>query len=232
MDCVAEGGATVRRPVTVAGGRTGQRLIAVPVLVALNVAVYLLTAVQAGSIATNNAAPLFRQWALVPALVADGEWWRLVTAGFLHYGPIHLLFNVLALWIIGRDLELALGRVAFLTVYFVGLLGGAAAVVVFSEPTVAVAGASGAVFALMGGLAVVARRLRVPLGPVLGLIAINAVLTFTLPFLSKAGHIGGLVVGAAVTAVLVYAPRQHRLAWQVGAVGGMVALMVAAIALA
>jgi membrane associated rhomboid family serine protease len=215
--------------VTIAGGRPGQRPLVVGVLIALNVAVYVLTVAQSGSVLENAASPLFTEWALVPAYVADGEWWRLVTSGFLHIGPIHLLFNMLALWIIGRDLEAALGRVAFLAIYVVGLLGGATAVVLFSPPGVPVAGASGAVFALMGGLLVVVRRLRIPAGPVIGLILINVALTFALPFLSQAGHLGGLVTGALATAALVYAPQRNRLAWQVGALGGMVAVMLAAV---
>ena len=76
------------------------------------------------------------------------------------------------------------------------LLGGSTAVVLFSPPGMPVAGASGAVFGLMGGLLVVVRRLRIPAGPVIGLIVINVALTFALPFLSKAGHLGGLVAGA------------------------------------
>ena len=63
-------------------------------------------------------------WALVPGAVADGEWWRVLTGGFLHFGPIHLLFNMMALWVIGRDVEPALGRGRFLAVYLVSLLGG------------------------------------------------------------------------------------------------------------
>jgi membrane associated rhomboid family serine protease len=229
VDCVAEAYRDARQPVTVAGGRAGRRPVVVGVLIALNVAVYALTVAQAGSVLGNADSPLFAQWALVPAYVSGGEWWRLVTAGFLHIGPIHLLFNMLALWIIGRDLEVVLGRVAFLAVYLVGLLGGATAVVLFSPPGTPVAGASGAVFGLMGGLLVVVRRMRIPAGPVIGLIVINIALTFALPNLSQAGHFGGLVVGALATAAVVYAPARNRLAWQVGALGGMVAVMLAAV---
>ncbi len=229
VDCIAEANRGVRQPVTVSGGRAGQRLVVVPVLIALNLAVFVLTVVQAGSVLENANSPLFTEWSLVPSYVAGGEWWRLVTAGFLHIGPIHLLFNVLALWIIGRDLEAAMGRVAFLAIYSAGLLGGATAVVLFSAPNVQVAGASGAVFGLMGGLLVLVRRMRIPAGPVIGLIVINVALTFALPGLSQAGHLGGLVAGALATAALVYAPQRNRLAWQVGALGGMVAVMLAAI---
>ena len=93
----------------------------------------------------------------MPGQVRDGEWWRLLTAGFLHIGPIHLLFNMLALWVLGRDMEAVLGHGRFLAVYLISLLGGSAAVMLFYAPSSEVAGASGAVFGLMGGLAVVLR---------------------------------------------------------------------------
>jgi membrane associated rhomboid family serine protease len=81
----------------------------VPTLVALNLAVFAWTVVEARSLLDNADAALFRVWALVPAAVAEGEWWRLITAGFLHIGPLHIAFNMYALWVLGRDLEIVLG---------------------------------------------------------------------------------------------------------------------------
>lgn len=232
VDCVAEGRRGGRRGTTVAGAEVGSRPIVVPVLVALNLAVFVLTAVQAGSIGSNARSPLFAEWALVPGLVAAGEWWRLVTAGFLHIGPLHIAFNMLALWMLGRDLETVLGRGRFLALYLVSLLGGAAAVMLFYAPGAAVAGASGAVFGLMGGLAVVLKRLRVPAGQVFGLIAVNVVISVVVPGISLIGHLGGLVVGAAATAALVYAPVRNRTAVQVGALAGLTVVLLAAVLLA
>ena len=163
-------------------------------------------------------------------LLWDGEWWRLVTGGFLHFGPIHLLFNMMALWVIGRDIEPALGHARFLAVYLVSLLGGSAAVLLLSPPTANVAGASGAVFGLMGALAVLLRRLRVPLGQVGMLIAINLVITFLIPGISVAGHLGGLVVGAAATAALVYAPGR-RASVQAVLLSGIALVLLAVVAL-
>ncbi|GEL16409.1 rhomboid family intramembrane serine protease [Pseudonocardia asaccharolytica] len=230
VDCVAPGGRTARRATTVAGAALGSRPVVVPVLIALNVAVFALTVLQSGSLSLNAAAPLFRQWSLVPGLVAHGEWWRVLTAGFLHYGPLHLVFNMLALWVIGKDIELVLGRGRFLAVYFIALLGGSAAVMLFYAPGAQVAGASGAVFGLMGGLAVVLRRLRVPAGQVIGLIVVNVVISVVLPGVSLIGHLGGLVVGAAATAALVYAPARNRVPAQIGALVGLTILVLAAIA--
>jgi membrane associated rhomboid family serine protease len=230
VDCVAEGRRGARRATTVAGARPGTRPLVTPLLVALNVAVFAWTAAASGSIAANYTAPLFRAWALVPSYVAAGEWWRVLTAGFLHFGPIHLLFNMMALWVIGKDVEPALGRARFLAVYLVSLLGGSAAVMLLTPANANVAGASGAVFGLMGTLAVLLRRLRIPLGQVGGLIAVNLVITFLIPGISVAGHVGGLVTGVAATAALVYAPGR-RASVQVALLAAIVLLLLAAIAL-
>ena len=231
VDCVDEGRRGTRLGVTIAGAEPGRRPLVTPTLVALNVAVFTWTVATSGSISRNDQAPLFRDWALVPAAVADGEWWRVITGGFLHFGPIHLLFNMMALWVIGRDIEPALGRARFLAVYLVSLLGGSAAVMLLSPPNAFVAGASGAVFGLMGALAVLLRRLRIPLGQVGGLIVVNLVITFLIPGISIAGHIGGLLTGAIATAALVYAPADRRVPVQAAALGGLTVLLLATIAL-
>ena len=216
-----------RRGVTIAGAEPGGRPLATPTLVGLNVAVFAWTVATSGSVSRNDRAPLFQEWALVPDAVADGEWWRLLTGGFLHFGPIHLLFNMMALWVIGRDIEPALGRARFLAVYLVSLLGASTAVMLLSVPNALVAGASGAVFGLMGALAVLLRRLRIPLGQVGGLIAINLVITFVLPGISVAGHLGGLLTGAIATAALVYAPADRRVPVQTAALAGLTLLLLA-----
>jgi membrane associated rhomboid family serine protease len=226
VDCVAEGRRRSRRAITVAGAEPGRRAVVVPTLIALNVAIFVWTVVQARSIGSNVAAPLFQEWALEPGEVQDGEWWRILTSGFLHIGPLHLVFNMWALWVLGRDLELVLGRGRFLAVYLVSLLGGAAAVMMFYLPDEQVAGASGAVFGLMGGLAVVLRRMRIPAGQVIGLIAVNVVISVVIPGISLIGHIGGLVVGAAATAALVYAPARSRNLVQSAAIAGLAILLL------
>jgi membrane associated rhomboid family serine protease len=200
-------------------------------LVAVNVAVFAWTVVTSGSVDDNVRAPLFDEWALVPDAVAGGQWWRLVTGGFLHFGPIHLLFNMMALWVIGRSVEPALGRGRFLAVYLLSLLGGSAAVMLLSAPGSNVAGASGAVFGLMGALAVLLRRLRIPLGQVGGLIVVNLVITFLIPGISVAGHVGGLLTGALAAAALVHAPPQRRVAVQATALIAIAVLLLVAVVL-
>ncbi len=231
VDCVREGTRGVRRGVTPAGAPVRSRALVVPVLVAVNLLAFVATAAQAGSIATNYDSDLFTQFALVSELVADGEWWRLVTSGFLHIGPLHIAFNMYALWIIGRDMELLLGRGRFLAVYLLGMLGGAAAVM-WLQPGVLVAGASGAVFGLMGGLLVAVLRLRRPYGQVLGLLAVNLALGFFISGISWQAHVGGLVVGAAATAVLLYAPPARRVPVQAAGLAGLTVLVLAVIAAA
>jgi membrane associated rhomboid family serine protease len=193
--------------------------VVVPALIAINVVIFLITVVQDRGLLGNADAELFQDWGLRPTAVADGEWWRLFTSGFLHFGPIHLALNMIALWVIGRDLEQVLGRTRFLVVYLVSMLGGSLAVFLVSMlggdlavflragENSLTAGASGAVFGLMGGLAVVLLRMRRSPGPALTIILLNVVISFALPSISILGHLGGLVFGTAVTAGLLYAPR-------------------------
>lgn len=203
----------------------------VPVLIVLNVLVYAWTVVQSGSLAGNANSTLFLEWSLLPRFVAAGEWWRLFTSGFLHFGPLHLAFNMLALWVIGRDLELVLGRIRFLAVYFAGLLGGSAAAFVFGMVNAQVAGASGAVFGLMGGLAVVLRRLRHSPAPALSLIAVNIVISLVVPGISILGHLGGLVAGAIATATIVYSPSRNRGFWQIASLAALTLVLLLVMAL-
>jgi membrane associated rhomboid family serine protease len=213
VDCVAGDAHSRRRastrsstlPWTAPTGRS----VVIPILIAINVAIFVFTVAQAGSLSNNADAPLFQQWALQPAAVAQGAWWQLLTSGFLHIGPLHLAFNMFALWVIGRDLERALGSVRFLVVYLVSLLGGSLAVFLFANPVSNTAGASGAVFGLMGGLAVVLMRLRLSPRPALTIIVLNVIISFAVPNISILGHLGGLACGAALTAAMVYGPKSR-----------------------
>jgi membrane associated rhomboid family serine protease len=227
VDCVNEGRATVRRPRTFVGAEFSQRLAVTPVLIAVNVLMYVLTAVQAGSLMDNQRSPLFVDLVMfTPSVAGAGEWWRLVTSGFLHYGLAHLALNMIALYVLGRDLEPVFGKLRFAAVYLVSMLGGGVAVYLFGGLNTVVAGASGAVYGLMGAMLVAVLRLKLNPGSALGVIGLNVVLSFTLPGISLLGHLGGLVIGAALTAGLVYAPAQKRDTWQTAAVVGAVVLLV------
>ncbi|MEV6556971.1 rhomboid family intramembrane serine protease [Nocardia sp. NPDC051756] len=178
-------------------------------LIAINVAVFAVTAAQAGSLVNNRASALFTDWVLFPPLVADGQWFRVIGSGFLHYGPIHLLLNMFALYVIGRDGELVLGRLRYLAVYLVSMLGGSAAVMVFSQDS-ATAGASGAVYGLFGAITVILIRLRQNPNQMLILIGINVFISFSLPGISLWGHLGGLAAGTLATLGILFLPTWLR----------------------
>ncbi|MFD6270098.1 rhomboid family intramembrane serine protease [Nocardia asteroides] len=209
VDCVRQGQRDVRQVRTVGGAPAGAA--AVPyvtyALIAINVLVYLVTAAQAGSPMDNyRGSALFREFVLVPLLVADGEWWRLLGSGFLHYGAIHLLVNMFALYVVGRDLERVLGRVRFAAVYFVSLLGGSAAVMALADSLSATAGASGAVYGLFGAVTVTLIRLRQSPTPMLVVIGVNVLISFSLPGISLWGHLGGLAAGTLAALGILFVP--------------------------
>lgn len=202
---------------TVAGARVAERPIVVPVLIAINVIVYVITAMQAGSPMDNGSSALHQDGVLWPiGITFMDEWWRLFTSGFLHYGLIHIAMNMIAMWVLGRDLELLLGKARFLAVYLVSLLGGSAAVFLFDDIQRGTAGASGAIYGIMGGIAVAVFRLRLNPTGALGVIVLNIVISFSLPNISWLGHLGGLAIGVLATAAMVYAPAKGRVAWQAG----------------
>ena len=161
-----------------------------------------------GASATGSGiggSTLLTEGALSRATIADGEYWRLITAGFLHAGFFHLLFNMFSLYILGSLLEPAIGRVRFALIYFVSLLAGSfGALLVESNPTALTVGASGAIFGLMSAAVIVMRNRGIsPMESGLGLwIGLNLLLTFTIPNISIGGHIGGLIGGALAALVL------------------------------
>lgn len=131
--------------------------------------------------------------------IDQGEYWRLVTSGFLHSGFFHLLFNMFALYILGGMVEPAIGRLKFGVVYFVSLLAGSFGALLLSPDSLTV-GASGAIFGLMGAAVIVMRDRGInPMESGIGLwIGLNLLITFTIPGISIGGHIGGLIGGLLV----------------------------------
>jgi len=143
--------------------------------------------------------------------VDAGEWYRIVTGGFLHSGILHVGFNMYLLYLMGRILEPALGRVPFAVAYFFSLLAGAFGVLLL-DPNQLTVGASGAVFGLMGVLVVFQRSrgqsiMDSGLG---GLLILNLVLTFAVSNISIGGHLGGLIGGLIAGWILIELPRQSR----------------------
>jgi membrane associated rhomboid family serine protease len=140
------------------------------------------------------------------------DYWRLVTSGFLHSGPIHILFNMYLLWLLGNLLEPTLGSGRFAALYLTALLWGAFGALVAVEPNISTVGASGAVFGLMGAAAVEQRARGInPFKTDIGvLILLNLALSFALSGISIGGHIGGLVGGVLVGAAFLGADRMRR----------------------
>jgi membrane associated rhomboid family serine protease len=187
-------------------------------LIGINVLVFLGGALG-GASATGGGglggSTLLTEGALSRDAVADGEYWRLLTSGFLHSGLFHLLFNMLSLWILGSMLEPAIGRLRFALIYLVSLLCGSFGALLL-EPDGLTVGASGAIFGLMAAAAVVARNRGLSLMESgLGIwIVLNLVITFTVPNISVGGHIGGLIGGGLAALVLFEIGDQVRLPQQ------------------
>ena len=133
--------------------------------------------------------------------------WTFVTSGFLHGGLMHLALNMWALWVVGRYLEQSLGAWRYAAVYLLSVVGGHVAVLLFT-PAASPAfyggtlGASGGIFGLFGSLLILHRRMGAQYGQVLMLIVLNLVITFTVPGISWQGHLGGLVVGTSLAALM------------------------------
>jgi len=239
-DCVHTGGQEQRRQHrgyqeaglgqrTVFGARLSQSVLVTQVILAVNVLVFLFTVVQAGSLNGNDQSSLLQHGALYGnATMGHGEWWRVLTNGFLHYGPIHLAVNMFSLWMMGRALEQVCGRGRYLALYFVSMLGASTAVLLFDNPigVPGTAGASGALFGLMGAYGVTVLKLRLnPTGLIITL-ALNAFITFGIQGISIFGHLGGLVTGALVTVALLYAPQVKQAQWQAIGVGIIVVALL------
>jgi membrane associated rhomboid family serine protease len=225
-ECVNAGARAVRPVRTPFGGRAGAtKPVVTYVLIAVNVLAFVL----------QTAMPeLERELVLWAPGVASGEWWRLGTSAFLHYGITHLLFNMLALFYVGPPLEAALGRLRFGALYGLSALGGSVLVYLLSPLNTGTAGASGAVFGLFGATFVVAKRLNLDIRGIAAIIVLNLVFTFVYPLISSQGiswqgHIGGLVTGAAVAAAYAYAPRERRNLIQGGVTAAVLVLLAALI---
>ncbi len=175
--------------------------MATATLVAVNVVVYVWSEFAQS---TRGLSSVIARFGLFGPLVAEnGEWYRLVTSGFLHFDLRHIGFNMIMLWLLGRQLERIIGPVRFLAVYMVALLGGSVLALLLS-PNAITAGASGAIFGVMSALYVAMERRGLdPWNSGVGsLILINVFLSFMIPNISIGGHLGGLVAGALAVYVL------------------------------
>jgi membrane associated rhomboid family serine protease len=171
------------------------------ILIAVNVLVYLITVGQGGGVGSPGGR-LFVDGALYGPVVANGDWWRLFTAMFLHASLLHIAFNMLALWWFGSVVERSVGTLRYILIYVASGLAGSAGALIASPNAVTV-GASGAIFGLLGALLILEYLQTGSFaGQAMTLIVINLVLSFAIPNISIGGHIGGLVGGVAATFAL------------------------------
>ena len=260
-DCVRAGHKDTRQAVGPYGGaRVANPTLTTMVLIGINVIVWLAVTVTgrygsklldllqlspAGRCVSEN---LEGQW--YPAATTEqicgyvgggdgrwqdgfmtGAWWQPLTSAFTHVEVWHLGMNMLVLWFLGPQIEAVLGRVRFLALYLLSALGGSAAVLWWSSPSVTTVGASGAIWGLLGALLVLAWKVGGDVRSVLMWIGLNVALTFLVPNISWQAHLGGLIVGVVVTASLVFAPREYRKPLQWGSVVAVAVALAAALVL-
>ncbi|WP_316522187.1 rhomboid family intramembrane serine protease [Kitasatospora brasiliensis] len=228
-ECVGSGHAAARRATTRFGGAlAADGGLVTRVLIGLNVVVWVLAAFVL-------SPRLGQTWSLFsagrdilggPAGIADGphQWYRLLTATFLHLEFWHVGMNMLVLFWLGPALEQALGRLRFLALYLVSGLGGSTFAFLIAGDWMNSVGASGAVFGLIGATIVMQLRNRGPLGPAMAFLVFNLIVTFARPGIDWRAHVGGLVLGSLTAAGLMYAPRERRGLVQALTVAGAVAV--------
>ncbi|GGF47415.1 hypothetical protein GCM10011519_21830 [Marmoricola endophyticus] len=243
--CVKEGQRSTRQGrATYGGSRSADPRQTTYVLIGLNVLLFL------AFLATGGAGgALYRALVLIPTGipvsngdggvtvargVADGAWWQLLTSAFAQTGVLHIALNMLSLYFLGPALEAVVGRARFLAIYLASALTGSLAVLLLSSPYSVTLGASGAIFGLLGGILVTARKAGGDIRP----LATWGVLMLVYPLvvggrsISWQGHLGGLIGGLLLTAAVAYAPRGRFRSWfQWGAVAGVVVLTLVGVAL-
>jgi len=206
---------TVRAPRTSVGARwrTSPPYLTYA-LISANVVVYLITAQQAvGGFAQpgDGSSKLFHDWQLTPRTIkVDHDYFQLLTAAFLHVSLLHILSNMVALFVIGPPLEALLGRWRFGAVYLLGALAGSAAVYAWGQVYTPEVGASGAIFGLFAASLVMVRKLGHDAQWLVGIIVLNFVLTFSVHNISKLGHIGGFVGGGLAALAIAGLPSLRR----------------------
>ncbi|MEU1195743.1 rhomboid family intramembrane serine protease [Streptomyces sp. NPDC005813] len=232
-ECVRTGSGTghspaANQPRTLAGGRvTSDPRLVTKILIGVNLVAYVAQKVLGDSF--TDRFYLFGQAQLDGRIqgVAEGQWYRMLTSMFLHGSIVHILFNMLSLWWIGGPLEAFLGRARYLTLYLLSGLAGSALTYLVAATNSPSLGASGAIFGLFGATAVLMRRLNYDMRPVIALLAINMVFTFSPAFnIAWEAHVGGLVGGVVVGYAMVHAPREHRNAIQYGVCAVVLAVVV------
>jgi len=204
-ECASQRTKVVRNPTGTPGFESAP---ATYVLIAINVIAYLIGIASGGGGLNGSDGSVTFDFALFGPFVAEGEWYRLITSGFLHANLFHLGFNMLLLFFLGRLLEPSLGTPRFLVLYFASLLAGSFGALVL-EPNAFTLGASGAVFGLAGATFVIARGrgMDALAGEIGFLILFNLAWSFIAPNISIGGHVGGLIGGILCAGAIVAAEK-------------------------
>jgi Uncharacterized membrane protein (homolog of Drosophila rhomboid) len=203
VECVRQGGRTIRRARSVFGGAVVAKPYVTWAILVINLLLF------GASYAVNGLISDFGM--NVYWVAAEDQYYRLITAAFLHFNVLHIGFNSWALYVVGPYLERALGHARYLALYLLSALGGSVLGYWFDGFNTLSVGASGAIFGLFAATFVIGRRLGVDVRGVVMLIVLNLVITF-LPGtgISWTAHLGGLITGAVVTAAIAYAPKRGR----------------------
>jgi membrane associated rhomboid family serine protease len=203
------------------------------VLIALNVVAYLIEIAGGnGGLSPGNSSIVI-DFGLYGPFVAEGEWYRLLTSGFLHASIIHIGFNMFALYFLGRILEPGIGTPRFVALYFASLFAGSLGALLL-DPNALTIGASGAVFGIFGATFVIARHRRIDgLASSIGIILLlNLAITFGRPEISIGGHLGGLAAGVLCALVVVAGERgmlgRRRLPVEIAAIVSIAIVSIAA----
>ena len=228
-ECVQAGNKDVREARTTFGGRISKGDPGLVTMVLIGINVLLWIAVQSNPAILERLVLRAYNFGDGPG-VAEGGYYRLITAAFMHRETLHIFFNMIMLWMFGRPLETMLGRARFLGLYLICGLGGSTASYLFNQPQVGSLGASGAVIGMVGALLVLERRLRHDTGAVAIYLAILLLPGLLLPGIDWRAHVGGLVTGGLLGAAAAYAPRARRNAIQAGAAVTAVIVLVALVA--
>jgi membrane associated rhomboid family serine protease len=200
-------------------------------LIALNLAIYLITVVQGHGINSPGGSLLAKLWLDAPD-VANGGWWRLISAAFLHASILHIGFNMYVLWVIGAPVEQYLGRARYIALYFVSGLAGSAGALLLNPLSVTV-GASGAIFGILGAMLIIEWQTTGRLaGNAMTLIVINLALSFAIAGISIGGHVGGLIGGILVTLSFANWGRGHAAYGKIGLTGAAGVIIVAGASIA
>jgi len=240
-NCVREGARSTRTGrLPYGGAHSGNPALTSIGLIVLNLAVWLSIRADSG-----GHAGLVDKLALLPKTtvfgnadgttttvegVSGGAYWQLATSAFSHVEVWHIGFNMLALYFLGPQLEMVLGRTRFLALYVLAALSGSTAVLWLANEHTQTLGASGAIFGLMGGLLVVGLKIGANVQQLVFWIGLNVVFTISAgSYISWQGHFGGLAGGAAVTALIVFAPRSRRATLQAVGLGLFAPLIVLAV---